>query len=258
MTDRRSMQADAARSSRAFQFVPGHVGGRVASAQPVRRRRTVGGLTKPPGVTPATVAISTGLGASATVAPADVTAAAIMFLHAGYDATATPPAGFTRIDADTFGPASTPVGPLTWQVVTAGPVAEGTVPTFTLGGAVGGWSQVEEWVVVYFIGGTGGSLSVERGPHYPSTSYAEFNDAPPSGAESWIYLGALKGVYNNPTTNVSGLTNSNGLIGIYAYPGVGSHAAPATTLPSSAYLDWDSLGAYGIPGSQALCLGWTP
>lgn len=38
MTSRRSMTGHAERLSRALQFVPGHVGGRVASAQPIRRR----------------------------------------------------------------------------------------------------------------------------------------------------------------------------------------------------------------------------
>lgn len=42
MTNRRSLQSAAARQSRQTQFVPGHVGGRVASAQPVRSRRAVG------------------------------------------------------------------------------------------------------------------------------------------------------------------------------------------------------------------------
>lgn len=38
MTSRRSASSSEARLSRQTQFVPGHVGGRVASAQPVRRR----------------------------------------------------------------------------------------------------------------------------------------------------------------------------------------------------------------------------
>jgi hypothetical protein len=42
MTGRRSMQTYEARVSRALQFLPGHITGRVASAQPVQRRRTVG------------------------------------------------------------------------------------------------------------------------------------------------------------------------------------------------------------------------
>jgi hypothetical protein len=42
MTSRRSMKTPAEKMSRALQFIPGHVGGRVASAQPVLRRARVG------------------------------------------------------------------------------------------------------------------------------------------------------------------------------------------------------------------------
>jgi len=47
VTSRRSMQTYSERMSRAMQFVPGHVGGRVASAQPIRRR---GGNLRTPSV----------------------------------------------------------------------------------------------------------------------------------------------------------------------------------------------------------------
>lgn len=47
MTSRRSRPTDAQRKSRALQFVPGHVGGRVASAQPVRR---LGGTLRNPSI----------------------------------------------------------------------------------------------------------------------------------------------------------------------------------------------------------------
>jgi hypothetical protein len=48
MTNRRSLQTNMQRISRARQFVPGHLGGRVASAQPVRRRAGVGQVSAPP------------------------------------------------------------------------------------------------------------------------------------------------------------------------------------------------------------------
>lgn len=51
MTSRRSMQTHAERVSRALQFIPGHVGGRVASAQPIYHRqnlrRDIGGEQAP-------------------------------------------------------------------------------------------------------------------------------------------------------------------------------------------------------------------
>jgi len=47
VTDRRSFQTWTERMSRQAQFVPGHVGGRVASAQPVKRRVTVGRVSAP-------------------------------------------------------------------------------------------------------------------------------------------------------------------------------------------------------------------
>lgn len=54
MTGRRAVRQWDERLSRALQFVPGHVGGRVASAQPIRRRggtlrqASVGAVTIPP------------------------------------------------------------------------------------------------------------------------------------------------------------------------------------------------------------------
>lgn len=259
MTNRRGLAASSARASRAFQFVPGHVGGRVDSAQPVRRRKTVGGYARPEGSPPTGAVLAHGERFEPIpAAPTGVTHAAILYSHTGYLTIADPPAGFTRVDSDTFGSTSGQ-GPMTWQVVTSGALVAGTVPTFTLGTVNPDEGQSRTWVVVYFTGGDGGgALTVERGPHYPATSYAEFNTAPPAGAEVWVYLGALKGVYAALDTNVAGLGVASGLIGSYNYPGTGTHAAPSTTLPADAYLDWSSLGAYGSPGSQALCVGWLP
>jgi len=47
MTGRRSLATHAARESRWLQFEPGHVGGRVDSAQPVRRRQRIGRVEAP-------------------------------------------------------------------------------------------------------------------------------------------------------------------------------------------------------------------
>lgn len=47
MTSRRSIRSHQQRASRAFQFVPGHVGGRVASAQPVRRLGNISAQVDP-------------------------------------------------------------------------------------------------------------------------------------------------------------------------------------------------------------------
>lgn len=46
MTNRRSLATYAERESRALQFWPGHVGGRVASAQPVEPREQVGDMAQ--------------------------------------------------------------------------------------------------------------------------------------------------------------------------------------------------------------------
>lgn len=57
MTNRRSLQTNMQRISRAQQFVPGHVGGRVASAQPVNHRTNrVGATQRPADATPPTSA----------------------------------------------------------------------------------------------------------------------------------------------------------------------------------------------------------
>lgn len=47
MTSRRSMQSERRRESRALQFIPGHLGGRVASAQPVSRVFGISAQTDP-------------------------------------------------------------------------------------------------------------------------------------------------------------------------------------------------------------------
>jgi len=47
VTSRRSMRSHQQRASRAFQFVPGHVGGRVASAQPVLRLGNISAQVDP-------------------------------------------------------------------------------------------------------------------------------------------------------------------------------------------------------------------
>ena len=47
MSSRRTLKSIAARESRAFQFIPGHVGGRVASAQPVLRRGNISAQIDP-------------------------------------------------------------------------------------------------------------------------------------------------------------------------------------------------------------------
>lgn len=95
------------RQSRALQFVPGHVGGRVASAQPIRRR---GGTLREPSVgavetveaeTPPTYVSSTSMlfsGTDATMTSTGLSTGDVMTaLAVAKGATFSPPAGWTTL-----------------------------------------------------------------------------------------------------------------------------------------------------------------
>lgn len=115
MTSRRSMKTPTEKVSRALQFIPGHVGGRVASAQPVLRRERIGvaGAT-PPAPDPPTGFSHLGhtfmtgtdtmdwlqLLAPQSQPPADTVLVALA--HGGH--TYTPPTGWTTLASGTNGP----------------------------------------------------------------------------------------------------------------------------------------------------------
>lgn len=159
MTDRRSLQADAARTSRAFQFIPGHVGGRVASAQPVRRRRTIGGLQAAPPELPTSYIYAGGV-AGASI-PASVTMTTPSGLQAGDEiiaafatrsATLTIPTGWTALTSGTY-------GAMTYGIWHA-PYADDLAWDVAMTAGVGGYGY-KLWG---FRGQAGGSWSLD-GPH---------------------------------------------------------------------------------------------
>lgn len=250
MTDRRSLQADAARSSRAFQFVPGHVGGRVASAQPVRRRRTVGGLSAVPGTPPATLKMQNGSGATIAAPPADVSAAFHAVITSGGTGI-TPPAGWTTLASGTFAYGHycimRRVG--TWT------------ESQTVG--VGGSTQVG-YASAWFTGATGGSwvhsLATPSG-----ITYMDLVDAP-AGATCWARLGVIQNLYSGLSYDSTlGDTGSSSFTAGYVSPRGGTYTVasdPKVTLEESDYsvyyVDWTSIGAWGTGDGLCISAGWAP
>lgn len=133
MTGRRAVRQWDERLSRALQFVPGHVGGRVASAQPIRRRGgtlrrpSVGAveeLVAPPeyvgGYGPISTAESTGVSASLLTRTV-YTNYSDVYETASY---VTPATGDVLVVLGLF--AAEPTHPTGWTVVDSGTLPNGS------------------------------------------------------------------------------------------------------------------------------------
>jgi hypothetical protein len=105
MTNRRSMPNYGERISRQTQFFPGHVGGRVASAQPVRSRRTIGAAGKADPPTYYYISGKTWDTTSTTwnVSPGGDPDANVGVVFCAGFSTWVPPAGWTELDSGTVG-----------------------------------------------------------------------------------------------------------------------------------------------------------
>jgi len=116
VTSRRPMRTPAERLSRAAQFRPGHVGGRVSSAQPVQRRQRIGQSGTPAAPTAPDWADkfkllqgywNTGNSGSYDVLtsypPYPVAGEKAIMLVASINSTVTPPAGWTSLAAKQLG-----------------------------------------------------------------------------------------------------------------------------------------------------------
>lgn len=163
MTGRRPVTQWDARLSRALQFVPGHVGGRVASAQPIRRR---GGTLRTPSV-----------GAAGQIEPADMD-------HVGTIGGSMSTAGATS-EAMTTTNAAT--GRAALVVATAADVTVSAPSGWTVlgSGTVGSLSWVVAWTVD--TGSTDYTLTADGTGYDTSTFYGHIAYT----LTHWDYTGTI-------------------------------------------------------------------
>lgn len=275
MTSRRAIPGYDQRVSRALQFVPGHLGGRVASAQPVRRRggtirreavgaagaapsfveptifeRKVG--YSPAAATPATIDTLAGF----TLSTGDMVATVLMTTG-----TATPPAGWRLMYSHTFAAYTYYLG--AYDSVPASPA--GTWAMDWSGASGGGfWA----WHSIRFAGGSLGGLLWQ----YTAANYAGTSSGTWVAPGSWLYSAPLAvceeceydDTYDDNTlgadsTYAADAANGAGLAGPYGSVGSmlptpsGIRSLPATYAPGAvngaglvwqpdqAYVCWDSL-----------------
>lgn len=266
------MQASAARESRALQFVPGHVGGRIASAQPVKRRRTVGAAAATPATPPDGVLLwaqdeQATFGTSITLtapAPPASTVWAVGLFHSSSFGSVDLPAGWVQLATGSLG--SDPRGSIKCWTIAAAPWTVDTGRTVGFSDIVADSSaSTGAAVVAYFQGAAAeGGWSVIDGPTYVGTSLAGFT-AVPDGTASWVQFAAVTGVYQIGTSYPSGITVGQGFCTSYCHPYAGTtfagaayEAEMAAPVPSSALWDYGNLGAYGTPHSAAFAVIWRP
>lgn len=200
MTDRRSAQSAAARNSRALQFVPGHVGGRVASAQPVRRLGgtlrgpAVGVAAARPATSPSTVVESSGAagfyGGDGSSVEMSITLVAGQSVGAiigceGFT-TLTPPAGWRVLAAGT----TSGYSPIHWAAIALDMVAGGESLTFTAGDATGGApSLTSAYAAWRIVGASGGRWTAKVGESYTGDDGYYIPAAPAPEWAFWAQAG---------------------------------------------------------------------
>lgn len=260
MTNRRSLQTNMQRISRAQQFVPGHVGGRVASAQPVRERRKVGAMAQPIGDPPTT--IYTGIldnggvqTITASAFPANMTHALILVGAVNCDGF-TAPTGWTELAGG--GPHG--AGDVSGGIIAQWSLLHTTDLTATRSFAfptyhpLSGSSQSMALVSAYFTGGTGGSWSVTQGTHTTNTSSAYATGV--GTASAWAQMCLLTGVYT--WGDKGGFTAGQGPTTSACYPTSAGALSMAgqTPRPDGTLIDWNGIGAYGKPNSLTFAVTW--
>lgn len=260
------MRIDNARTSRAFQFIPGHVGGRVDSAQPVRRKTgaAIGSAAILPGEGPtgfkAYLNDAAGLGGPDpmevyTGAPPENTSSAVgVFSTNGFD-TITLPNGWTERISGTVG------GSLKYVAAVAPAWSEACGTTVTFSGFVGPAYHTGSTAVAFFQGGSGGSWNVEKGVEYPASSLAGFTNIG-SVENPWFQFGTATAVYTLGSVP-SGVQCGQGFCTGYIHPygtlsGEGFLAAMGTPKTSDVIWDYNSIGAYGAPSSVCFGATWVP
>lgn len=270
MTNRRSLQTNMQRISRAQQFVPGHVGGRVASAQPVRERNKVGAVAAAPIAPPSGAVVLGGFGLfqdsfTLSAAPAGSNTASIL-IGAFSSIWSVPggaaamdnlvvPDGWSVLDTGTWN-----VEVTWWLLTTDSPETAGLNFTWSDDGG----SQVQvAWAATYLSGTAGvGTWGVTLGTaNYGSPSSTPTQ--PPEGAVVWQQMGLISSVWvgaDGKTLDVIPGSGSGQYITLYSYPGFGTYGTTAfqdewiNGAPTSDQLTWSSLGVFGQPGSQPMCV----
>lgn len=271
MTDRRSLQSSAARDSRAFQFVPGHVGGRVASAQPVKRRNGPYVMARPEGGQPNDASVwSSKWDAITTGAIPDITMPSPgaelygswlvgIVAARGCAPITSAPSGWSVRASGTVGATDR----LHWAVVMA-PWTGAQGLSFAYPGLESVSYDIKAaCATVYrFTGGSGGEWLVTSGGEYADTSMSTFAQPDPSWSFN-LQITLNTGVHTPPS--VTGLTTLGGFIAPWYTPptitagAAGFEAAFVTRTPTGAGpWDWGGIGVYGAPHSKALAIGWVP
>lgn len=203
-------------------------------------------------------------------APDGVTHAASLICATNYT-TITAPAGWDILASNGgIGGGLSQGGPMAWAIAVTTDVALGAAPEWYLTDrARSTQGSTVSCLWAYFIGGSGGSLTVDVGRD-AETQYSEFCKSPPGGAQAWVYMNALKGVYNlQSAIDVPGAPGSfggqysDGAAAVLAYPREPGNTGQLTedltqVLPETALFQWGTIGAYGTPAWQALCVGWKP
>lgn len=264
MTNRRSLQSDAARSSRAFQFVPGHVGGRVASAQPVRYRRHIGGIGSSVVPLPPTSLFVGGAdifsdAATSMTIPtftAGTTSAVVLVAATGRNGF-TAPTGWRVLAESTgsFGSVNRHGDAISQWAMLAADTATGTEGrTMTFPSTTGQEYKAISVSYAYFIGGGGGYWSCLQGAQLALTS-ASYPTTVPAGTAAWVQMCALAGVY--AWGDKQGFTAGIGPMTFAHYPGAGTTAFNSASPKSSSLLiNYTDLGAAGYPNSLSFAAVW--
>ena len=270
VTNRRSLQTNMQRISRAQQFVPGHVGGRVASAQPVRTRTAVGVMSALPGVPPDRVDVSSidlEFGASDfMLQPFAGASLAIVVVEAtalpGELKTLPTPTGWVLLDTEDM-----PWGRVKWWAfATTSPAGADRHFAFT-DPATGDYYSTQVHYTYLYGGSGGGTWALTRGTLYDGftkSGYAE----PPEGAAFWQQFAACSNTWaETANPGVAWTLGFGGNIALWAYPcsdlsgaafqSQWINAAPLNEADDGV-VDWTGLGAMGWPGSRAFAISWTP
>lgn len=265
MTNRRSLQTNMQRISRAQQFVPGHVGGRVASAQPVRERLKVGAAAGPPGAVPDAMArIALGGGFRSDPDPIDVNlsgGAALVVMFGRLISDLVAPAGWTVMEEFT-----TLSGIETCPYLVAS-ITDADAGTHTFSYTETIPSNIHSVAVVGYelVGATGGSWTAVHGEEivatFGSPGIITFA-SPPAAAAAWQETTATS-VYTGLSAPVpSGMASGDGEGSVsfgYCWPkstSAADFASTGTFQGTGAYYNYGSAGAYGTPSSVAFAFGW--
>lgn len=271
MTNRRSLQTYGERMSRQTQFVPGHVGGRVASAQPLGRRRTIGAVQGPPGTPPTAATLGRrqkvdGQTVSIDAPPVGTTMATVWVASVGGKGL-TSPSGWTVLANGDHGTANGNTTSMEWWLLgtTSATGTEQTTFTFaTDANPAGNHYVVAVWAYYSGTGSGGGAFTATQGPTYSSSNTGAFTSPPVGAALCWQVIGATA-VYGSMSVP-SGVGYEDGPVGAAYRPNIGTYSGasflsafgPSAALDEGDAVTWSYIGAYGVPNSISFAVTWSP